>query len=92
MTGGANNPGIAYRMIHSLFGSLKRKKTTEDAKVTNMVTEPFTFSVTVSMYEVYNEQIKDLLSDGADRLDLLTNAEGHVEIAGLTKELALNVD
>ena len=91
MTGSANNPGIAYRTIHSIFDSLKRRKTTEDAKVTNVVTEPFTFSVTVSMFEVYNEQIKDLFSNETDKLDLHTNSEGHVEIAGLRKELVLNV-
>lgn len=91
MIGSDSNPGIAYRTIHSLFDSLKRKKTAEDAKVTNVVSEPFTFSVAVSMFEVYNEQIKDLLSNNTERLDLFTNSEGHVEITNLTKELALSV-
>ena len=64
---------------------------TEDAKATNSATEPFTFSVTVSMFEVYNEQIKDLLTTEVSKLDLYTNADGQVEIAGLTKELVNNV-
>ena len=54
----------------------------------------FSYSITVSMMEIYNEQVKDLLSDsdgisssneGSTKLDVRLNPEGEVFVQGLTK-------
>lgn len=49
MEGTQQNRGVNYRTLELLF------KTTEERK------ETFTYSISVSALEVYNEQIRDLL-------------------------------
>ncbi|RHY30377.1 hypothetical protein DYB32_004358 [Aphanomyces invadans] len=53
MSGSADNPGINPRALHELFG-LKHTRTRE-----------FYDDITVSIMEIYNEVIRDLLADNA---------------------------
>lgn len=49
MEGTEKNRGVNYRTLELLFKTAKERK------------ETFTYSISVSVLEVYNEQIRDLL-------------------------------
>ena len=52
MEGSEQNRGVNYRTLEQLFKIAEERK------------ETFTFKISVSVLEVYNEQIRDLLSWG----------------------------
>jgi hypothetical protein len=83
MEGNAENPGINYRCLQELFAALQDKKTATKAN----------YQVTMSVVEVYNEKVRDLLvkSRTADNgnLQIKTDADGKMFIPGLNTE---NVD
>ncbi|KAJ8302055.1 hypothetical protein KUTeg_021042 [Tegillarca granosa] len=72
MMGPENNPGINVRAIKELF------------TVTQERTETMSYEISVSMIEIYNETIADLLNNEAKVLELRT-AGNKVSIPGLSE-------
>ncbi|XP_063443446.1 kinesin-like protein klp-3 isoform X1 [Mytilus trossulus] len=72
MMGPDSNPGINIRAINELFKVCKEKKDT------------VTYVLKVSLIEIYNETIQDLLTKEAKTLDLKT-AGNKINIPGLTE-------
>uniref|UniRef100_A0A0K0EXZ4 Kinesin-like protein n=1 Tax=Strongyloides venezuelensis TaxID=75913 RepID=A0A0K0EXZ4_STRVS len=80
MDGPDTNPGIVRRAITELF------------KILNDKNDSLYSKITVSMIEIYNEKIKDLLSPGSDNLMLKLGEGGKQEIRGLSEEEVKNVN
>ena len=75
-----NNFGVSYRALHKLFDLLQFKKESD-------TTTTFTYSVTLSILEIYNEEIKDLINPGnATGLELKRNAEGKISIPNISRQ------
>ncbi|XP_052780673.1 uncharacterized protein LOC128217530 isoform X3 [Mya arenaria] len=72
MMGPENNPGINIRAMKELFKVCDEKK------------ETMSFNLVVSLVEIYNETIQDLLTSEAKTLELRT-AGNKVNIPGLTE-------
>lgn len=66
MEGTKENRGVNYRTLQTLFNIAEERK------------ENFEYEISVSVIEVYNEQIRDLLaiSSTAKRLDIKQVSEG----------------
>lgn len=94
--------GVSYRILQKIFNLLHiRQRKEEAAGKTN-----HRFSIEVGMFEIYNEDVYDLLIknqpssahppllSGADRratLDVRRGADGRIEVADLTKERVRSV-
>uniref|UniRef100_A0A1I7ZQR1 Kinesin-like protein n=1 Tax=Steinernema glaseri TaxID=37863 RepID=A0A1I7ZQR1_9BILA len=72
MEGPASNPGINQRSITDLFTSLRQREAEVD------------YRITVSMIEIYNEKIRDLLNLSKDKLAIRICENGSLDIPGLT--------
>ncbi|XP_060587224.1 kinesin-like protein klp-3 isoform X2 [Ruditapes philippinarum] len=79
MMGPDSNPGINIRAMKELFQVCSERK------------ETMSFTLTVSLVEIYNETIQDLLTNDAKTLELRT-AGNKVQIPGLTEHEIKNVD
>ncbi|KAK3103694.1 hypothetical protein FSP39_021089 [Pinctada imbricata] len=79
MMGPENNPGINIRAMKELFEVCKERA------------ETITYSLRVSLIEIYNETIQDLLTSDAKTLELRT-AGNKVNIPGLTDVEIKNLD
>ncbi|XP_072169012.1 uncharacterized protein [Diadema setosum] len=80
MQGPAKNPGINPRALHLLFDETAARS-------------DFTFSITVSVMEIYNEMLRDLLSsDPTNKLDVKMSTEGGLYVPGLTEVEVSSVD
>ncbi|KAL4646938.1 kinesin-like protein KIFC3 [Arapaima gigas] len=64
MEGTAENPGINQRALKHLFSEIEDRK------------DMWTYSVTVSSVEIYNEVLRDLLSKDGEKLDIKINPDG----------------
>jgi len=73
MQGNKENPGIYYRAIQHLFDVCKERKNVN-------------FDVQLSLLEIYNDNIKDLISPKEDSQPKLVPREGRngIEVPGLT--------
>ena len=73
MIGTAAQPGVMVQTMHDLFAGMRQRETGK-------------YEVNVSYMEVYNEQIRDLLSPSptASPLQLREERDGSMTIAGLT--------
>nr|ACG43046.1 kinesin-4 [Zea mays] len=83
MEGVPENRGVNYRALEELF-RISEKRSASVA---------YTFSV--SILEVYNEKIRDLLDESNDqskRLDIKQNADGTQEVHGLVEAPIYNID
>ncbi|CAL4900603.1 unnamed protein product [Urochloa decumbens] len=83
MEGIPENRGVNYRALEELFRMSEERKTSI----------AYTFSV--SILEVYNEKIRDLLDESNDpskRLDIKQSADGTQEVPGLIKAQIYNID
>ncbi|XP_048752389.2 kinesin-like protein KIFC3 isoform X3 [Ostrea edulis] len=81
MEGEKQNPGINQRALAMLF------KETEDRG------QDWTFNITVSVMEIYNEMIRDLLSgDPSYKMEVKMNPEGGLHVPGLCSETVKSVD
>uniref|UniRef100_A0A0N4ZBS3 Kinesin motor domain-containing protein n=1 Tax=Parastrongyloides trichosuri TaxID=131310 RepID=A0A0N4ZBS3_PARTI len=80
MDGPDSNPGIVKRAISELFKILSDQNETLDSKIT------------VSMIEIYNEKIKDLLSPTSENLMLKMGEGGKQEVRGLSEREVKNVN
>ncbi|XP_031279205.1 kinesin-like protein KIN-14R [Pistacia vera] len=81
MEGTEQNRGVNYRTLEQLF------KTVEERK------ETFTYSISVTALEVYNEQIRDLLatSPTSKKLEIRQASEGVHHVPGITEAKVENV-
>jgi kinesin family member 18/19 len=80
MLGTEENPGIMMQSIDELFICIERYQQERDYKLK------------VSYVEVYNENIKDLLTDRGEYLDLREDGVKGVCVAGVTEIMTTNVD
>ncbi|XP_053378155.1 kinesin-like protein klp-3 isoform X3 [Mercenaria mercenaria] len=79
MMGPESNPGINIRAMKELFQVCSERK------------ETMTYKLTVSLVEIYNETIQDLLTSDAKTLELRT-AGNKVQIPGLIETEIKNLD
>uniref|UniRef100_G3P1B2 Kinesin-like protein n=1 Tax=Gasterosteus aculeatus TaxID=69293 RepID=G3P1B2_GASAC len=64
MEGSVENPGINQRALKHLFSEIEERK------------DMWSYAVTVSSVEIYNEVLRDLLSKDGDKLDIKINPDG----------------
>uniref|UniRef100_H3DM29 Kinesin-like protein n=1 Tax=Tetraodon nigroviridis TaxID=99883 RepID=H3DM29_TETNG len=64
MEGSVENPGINKRALKHLFGEIEQRK------------DMWSYTVTVSSVEIYNEVLRDLLSKDGEKLDIKINPDG----------------
>eukprot|EP00697_Spironema_sp_BW2_P004201 gnl/Spiro4/15693_TR8438_c0_g1_i1.p1 gnl/Spiro4/15693_TR8438_c0_g1~~gnl/Spiro4/15693_TR8438_c0_g1_i1.p1 ORF type:complete len:1031 (+),score=286.05 gnl/Spiro4/15693_TR8438_c0_g1_i1:63-3155(+) len=79
MEGPPEDPGINYRTLQNLFDLSSQRA------------PDFQYELTMSILEIYNEQIRDLLSHTGDRLDI-RHVGNSVEVAGLTSRPVFSLD
>jgi kinesin family protein 18/19 len=80
MLGTEDSPGIMMISIEELFRAIEEYQVERDYKLK------------VSYVEVYNENIKDLLTDRDEYLDLREDSVKGVCVAGVTEIMTTNVD
>ncbi|XP_073667741.1 kinesin-like protein KIFC3 isoform X1 [Paramisgurnus dabryanus] len=64
MEGTLENPGINQRALKHLFNEIEERK------------DMWTYNVSVSSVEIYNEVLRDLLSKDGEKLDIKINPDG----------------
>ncbi|KAM4568786.1 kinesin-like protein KIFC3 [Fundulus diaphanus] len=64
MEGSVDNPGINQRALKHLFSEIEERK------------DMWSYTVTVSSVEIYNEVLRDLLSKDGEKLDIKINPDG----------------
>ncbi|XVE86888.1 hypothetical protein DITRI_Ditri18aG0071600 [Diplodiscus trichospermus] len=82
MEGTDENRGVNYRTLDKLFEITKERR------------ETFMYNVSVSVLEVYNEQIRDLLSTSpaSKRLEVKQSAEGFHNVPGIIEAKVDNIE
>ncbi|KAJ0232341.1 Kinesin motor domain-containing protein [Hirschfeldia incana] len=84
MEGTPENRGVNYRTLEELFRSSENRS------------RLMKFELSVSMLEVYNEKIRDLLVDNSShppkKLEVKQSAEGTQEVPGLVEAQVFNTD
>ncbi|KAJ0253127.1 Kinesin-like protein KIN-14S [Hirschfeldia incana] len=83
MEGTTDNRGVNYRTLEELFSSSESRS------------RLMKFELSVSMLEVYNEKIRDLLVDNSNppkKLEVKQSAEGTQEVPGLVEAQVFNTD
>ncbi|XVF15315.1 hypothetical protein REPUB_Repub09cG0140900 [Reevesia pubescens] len=81
MEGTDQNRGVNYRTLEQLFQITKERR------------ETFMYNISVSVLEVYNEQIRDLLSTAptSKRLEIKQSAEGFHHVPGIVEAKVDNI-
>ncbi|KAF8377407.1 hypothetical protein HHK36_030784 [Tetracentron sinense] len=81
MEGTEKNRGVNYRTLEQLF------------KIANERSDTFTYSISVSVLEVYNEQIRDLLatSPTSKKLEIRQASEGVHHVPGIVEAKVENI-
>ncbi|KTF75045.1 hypothetical protein cypCar_00032186, partial [Cyprinus carpio] len=64
MEGTTENPGINQRALKHLFNEIEERK------------DMWTYTISVSSVEIYNEVLRDLLSKDGEKLDIKINPDG----------------
>ncbi len=80
MLGSEDNPGIMMNSIEELFRAI------------DLYTAERDYKLKLSYIEVYNELIKDLLSEGNESLDLREDAVKGICVAGVTEIMTTNTE
>ncbi|XP_076807108.1 uncharacterized protein LOC143450438 [Clavelina lepadiformis] len=71
MEGSKSNPGINQRALNDLFRLIDEKS------------EDWDFNVAVSLVEIYNETLRDLLNSKSEKLEIKMNADGSLFVSKL---------
>ncbi|CAK7339648.1 unnamed protein product [Dovyalis caffra] len=81
MEGTEQNRGVNYRTLEKLF------------EIANERSETFTYSISVSALEVYNEHIRDLLatSPASKQLEIKQSSEGSHHVPGIVEAKVNNI-
>ncbi|GER34517.1 kinesin-4 [Striga asiatica] len=80
MEGTESNRGVNYRTLEELF------------KIANERAENYTYNISVSVLEVYNEQIRDLLAvETSKKLEIKQASEGFHHIPGIVEAKVENI-
>ncbi|KAH7520429.1 hypothetical protein FEM48_Zijuj08G0142800 [Ziziphus jujuba var. spinosa] len=81
MEGTEQNRGVNYRTLEQLF------------KIAQERSETFTYDISVSVLEVYNEQIRDLLasSPASKKLEIKQASEGSNHVPGIVEAKVENI-
>ncbi|KAL6179294.1 hypothetical protein ACLB2K_050810 [Fragaria x ananassa] len=81
MEGPVSNRGVNYRTLEQLFITAEERK------------EIFTYNISVSVLEVYNEQIRDLLATSSTfkKLEMRQSSEGTHHMPGLIEAKVENI-
>nr|CAB3502251.1 unnamed protein product [Digitaria exilis] len=80
MEGTERNRGVNYRTLEELFKIAEERK------------ESVAYDLSVSVLEVYNEQIRDLLATSqSKKLDIKQNIEGYHHVPGLVEAKVENI-
>ncbi|XXG49107.1 hypothetical protein AAC387_Pa02g3376 [Persea americana] len=81
MEGTEKNRGVNYRTLEELFKVAKERK------------ETFAYNISVSVLEVYNEQIRDLLatSPSSKKLEIRQAGEGSHHVPGIVEAKVENI-
>jgi kinesin family protein C2/C3 len=83
-----NNWGVSYRALHKIFELLQYKK--ENGAQAGV---SFSYSVTLSVLEIYNDEVKDLITPNSGAsMELKRNAEGKISIPNLSSASVMNLD
>ncbi|KAF6019824.1 hypothetical protein EB796_021863 [Bugula neritina] len=81
MEGPSSDPGINQRALALLFEQAADRST------------DWSFDIKVSVLEIYNETVRDLLSsDPSDKLDIKLNQDGNLHVPGLSWVQVKNVN
>ncbi|TPX58038.1 hypothetical protein SpCBS45565_g08088 [Spizellomyces sp. 'palustris'] len=83
MLGTDSAPGIMALTLMDLFTLIDAHNREQQVEGDDATTQG-TYTVTLSYLEIYNENIRDLLSGKADYLDLREDAQKGVVVAGIT--------
>ena len=83
LQGSPEDEGVIPRMIRDLFGQARSRCAHDPA---------LNINVTLSLFEIYNEKIRDLLGKASDspNLDIFEDVDRRVQVKGLTKHTALS--
>lgn len=73
MQGSTSDPGINVRTLTQLFDTINSRN------------EIWTYNISVSLLEIYNEQIRDLLANTDEQLKARESSRGSIEVPGLTQ-------
>jgi kinesin family protein 18/19 len=73
MIGNTSMPGIMPQSLQDLFERIDQRR------------DETIFTIFISYLEIYNEQIRDLLVEGATSLDLRVSSNDTAVVAGLTQ-------
>ncbi|KAL1193377.1 Kinesin-like protein KIN-14R [Cardamine amara subsp. amara] len=82
MEGTLQNRGVNYRTVEQLFEVARERR------------ETISYSISVSVLEVYNEQIRDLLatSPASKKLEIKQSSEGYHHVPGLVEAEVENIN
>eukprot|EP00299_Pterocystis_sp_00344_P015138 c7547_g1_i1.p1 GENE.c7547_g1_i1~~c7547_g1_i1.p1 ORF type:complete len:1185 (+),score=369.74 c7547_g1_i1:317-3556(+) len=87
MDGSADNPGLTYRSLGLFFDTDKTAETGRQLRRRKSVLKP-RVDVEISMLEIYNEEIRDLLDESdkkKDKLEVRQSADGGSYVPGIVK-------
>lgn len=71
----------------SAFGGQEAKDDEEGEEA-----RPFEYNIRVSMLEIYNEQVRDLLDPSNTHLEIRHTQDGHVHVPGLAQQTVSSID
>ena len=78
MEGNSDNEGIIIRALHEVFELIKERSGT------------YKYEIDMSLIEIYNEKVRNLLDKKIGTLELMENAKGKLEVVGLTPRKVSN--
>ena len=71
MEGTSKNLGINYRAVKEIFEIIESRS------------ETYNYSIQITILEVYNEQIRDLLNPGGKKIEIREDAKGNMHFPGV---------
>ena len=79
MEGTSGNEGVTFRALKEVFAIAEERADT------------YKYEFAMTIVEIYNERVRNLLDKRADKLELMEGANGKVKIVGLTSQKINNV-